>query len=213
MYKLINLLFFIAYSIHSLGQQSRTLELNLNLDVSLIDSQEVVVGDTGLVFTEISDKDFQEYLSGYKINCSIDSGKFVEGSGIYVKNICDETCTTFLYEYATINRITLPSDYDSGIAGMLFSPSCNQFLIYSSYDGPDYDNYYDHRAEIFIFNIAHGKGLNGIQQSFEYFTKSWSIENLIWVNEKTIALKIYEEEKQGDDTKNKFKYFLTDILK
>ncbi|MBK9425506.1 MAG: hypothetical protein IPN54_15465 [Bacteroidetes bacterium] len=107
----------------------------------------------------------------------------------------------------------LPSDYDSGILGMLFSPSCKQLLVYSSYDGPDFDKYYDHRAELFIFSIAHGEGLNGIRQKLQYYTKSWSIESIVWVNEKTIALKVYEGEKHGDDAMNKFKYYLTDLFK
>ncbi|MBK7970257.1 MAG: hypothetical protein IPK08_15670 [Bacteroidetes bacterium] len=152
-------------------------------------------------------------MSEYKINCKIDSGRFVEGSGIYVRQFCDEICETYLYEYKTNNRTMLPSDYDSGILGMLFSPSCKQFLVYSSYDGPDFDKYYDHRAELFIFNVAHGEGLNGIRQKLQYFSKSWSIESIVWVNEKSIALKIYEGEKHGDDAMNKFKYYLTDLFK
>ncbi|MBK9048419.1 MAG: hypothetical protein IPL74_17615 [Bacteroidetes bacterium] len=152
-------------------------------------------------------------MSDYKINCKIDSGKFVEGSGIYVRQFCDEICETYLYEHKTNNRTMLPSDYDSGILGMLFSPSCKQLLVYSSYDGPDYDKYYDHRAELFIFKVAHGEGLNGIRQKLQYYTKLWSIEKLIWVTEKSIALKIYEGEKHGDDTLINFKYYLTDLLK
>lgn len=213
MFKLIILYILIAFPTLSVGQQTGARDSSINFDVSVADSPEVAVGDTDLVLTEISEKEFQKYLSEYKISCKIDSGKFVEGSGIYVRQFCDEICETYLYEYKTNNRTILPSDYDSGISSMLFSPSCNQFLVYSSYDGPDYDKYYDHRAELFIFSIAHGEGLNGIRQQLQYFTKSWSIENLVWVNEKTIALKVYEGEKNGEDAINKYKFYLADFLK
>lgn len=213
MYKILLLSILIAFPTLSVGQQTDARDSILNFNVSRVNSPEVIVGDTDLVLTEISGKEFQSFLSEYKISCKIDSGKFVEGSGIYVKQFCDEICETYLYEHKTNNRTILPSDYDSGISGMLFSPSCKQFLVYSSYDGPDYDKYYDHRAELFIFSIAHGEGLNGIRQQLQYFTKSWSIENLVWVNEKSIALKVYEGEKQGDEALINFKYYLTDLFK
>lgn len=213
MYKILLLSILIAFPTLSVGQKTSARDSSINFDVSVADSPEVVVGDIDLVLTEISEKEFQKFLSEYKISCKIDSGKFVEGSGIYVRQFCDEICETYLYEHKTNQRTILPSDYDSGILGMLFSPSCNQFLVYSSYDGPDYDKYYDHRAELFIFSIAHGEGLNGIRQQLQYFTKSWSIENLVWVNEKSIALKVYVGEKLGDDTMNEFKYYMTDLFK
>lgn len=212
MCKLIFLFIFIAFPIHSACQQAGARDSSLNFNVSVVHLPEVAVGDTDLVLTDISEKEFQKFLSEYKISCKIDSGKFVDGSGIFVKQFCDEICETYLYEQKTNNRTILPSDYDSGISGMLFSPSCNQFLVYSSYDGPDYDKYYDHRAELFIFSIAHEEGLNGIRQQLQYFSKSWSIENLVWVNEKSIALKVYEGEKNGEDAINKYKFYLADFL-
>ncbi len=213
LFKLLILFFFIAFPALSIGQQAGELASIFNFDISVADSPEVVKEEIDLILTEISDKEFQKYLSEYKISCKIDSGKFVEGSGIYVRQFCDEICETYLYEYKTNQRTILPSDYDSGILGMLFSPSCNQFLVYSSYDGPDYDKYYDHRAELFIFSIAYGEGLNGIRQRLQYVSKSWSIENLVWVNEKSIALKVYEGEKNGENAINKYKFYLTDFLK
>lgn len=213
MFKLIILSIFITFPALSVGQKTSARDSSINSNVSVEASPEVVPEEIDLILTEISDKEFRKYLSEYKISCKIDSGRFVEGSGIYVKQFCDEICETYLYEHKTNNRTILPSDYDSGISGMLFSPSCNQFLVYSSYDGPDYDKYYDHRAELFIFSIAHGEGLNGIRQQLQYFSKSWSIEILVWVNEKSIALKVYEGEKQGDDAINKYKFYLADFLK
>ncbi|MBL7915441.1 MAG: hypothetical protein JNL49_10395 [Bacteroidia bacterium] len=213
MFKLLILSIFITFPALSVGQKTSARDSSHNFNGSAVHSPEVAVGDKDLVLTEISEKEFQKFLSEYKISCKIDSGKFVEGSGIYVRQFCDEICETYLYEQKTNNRLILPSDYDSGILGMLFSTSCNQFLVYSSYDGPDYDKYYDHRSELFIFSIAHGEGLNGVRQQLQYFSKSWSIENLVWVNEKSIALKVYEGEKQGDDSMNKYKFYLTDFLK
>lgn len=107
----------------------------------------------------------------------------------------------------------MPTDYDAGILSMLFSPSCSQLLICSSYDGPDFENYYSHRAEIFVFTVSIGNGLKGIKPALKFYTKDWSIDDIIWINDKTIALKVYEEPRQGDGSSNNYKYYKADIDK
>ena len=180
---------------------------------SLIIPYDTLFSDMNIVFTEISKKQFQSYSDKYKISCEIDSGQFIKGSEIYVRHDCNEICETSLCEKATNRRMAVPTDYDAGILSMLFSPSCSQLLICSSYDGPDFENYYSHRAEIFVFTVSTGNGLHGIKPSLKFYTKDWSIDDIIWVNDKTIALKVYEERRQGDGSSNNYKYYKTDLDK
>lgn len=180
---------------------------------SLIIPYDTLFSDMNLVLTEISKKQFQSYSSKSKISCQIDSGQFIKGSGIYVRHDCNEICETYLCEKATNRRMIVPTDYDAGILSMLFSPSCRQLLICSSYDGPDFEEYYNHRAEIFVFTVSTGYGLNGVKPALKFYTKDWSIEDIIWVNDKTIALKVYEERRQGDGSGNNYKYYKADLDK
>lgn len=160
-----------------------------------------------LNITEISKKEFQSYKAKYKTSCVLDSGEFISGSGLYVIHDCKEICETYLAERNTNRKILMPSTYDSGILKMLLSPSCNQLLVCSSYDGPDYGNYYEYRAEFFLFNVSTGIGAKGITPSLNYYTKDWSINNLTWVDENTIALELYNGTRTGNEKNLKFRYF------
>ncbi len=161
----------------------------------------------------ISKKEFMSYKNKYKMGCTLDSGHFISGSGLYVSHSCNEICETYLEEKATNRRMLMPSDYDAGILGMQLSPGCNQLLVCSSYDGPDYDDYYAYRAEIMAFNVTGGKGLHGIKPAFKYYTKDWSIEDVTWASDKTIALKIYEGSGGGLRTTVQYKYVKLDVDK
>lgn len=101
----------------------------------------------------------------------------------------------------------MPSDYDAGIQDMLFSPNCNQLIVCSSYDGPDYDNYYENRAEFYLFKIAGNQGLDSVKPYLRYSTKKWSIDDITWVDDNVIALKLYDEQRWGDGTGVNYKYF------
>jgi len=160
-----------------------------------------------LNFTEISRNDFQSYQAKYKTSCILDSGEFISGSNLCVVQEGKEICETYLAEGNTNKKMLMPSSYDAGILKMLLSPSCNQLLVCSSYDGPDYGNYYDYRAEIFLFNVSTGIGLKGITPGLNYHTKDWSIHNLTWVDEHTIALELYNETRRDKEENLKFRYF------
>jgi hypothetical protein len=105
----------------------------------------------------------------------------------------------------------LPCNHDQGILGLKLSPSCNQFIIYACYDLPNYYDYYEFRAEIFGFNIAQGKGLETITPSFEFVTKDWSITDLVWIDDKRIALKVYIDGIPSGGNNFGYKYFKTNL--
>ena len=164
-----------------------------------------------LNLTEISKNEFQSYIGKYKTGCVLDSGQFISGSGLYVIRDCKEICETYLAERNTNKKMLMPSTYDAGILKMLLSPSCNQLAVCSSYDGPDYGNYYEYRAEIFLFHVSTGTGLKGIKPALKYHTKDWSIHNLTWVDEHTIALELYNGMRTGNEDNLKFSYFKANL--
>lgn len=180
---------------------------------SLILYDDSLYNNLELNFTEISKNEFESYKRTYKTRCVLDSGNFISGSDLYVGHNCDKICETYLSERATNRKMLIPSNYDSGILSMLLSPECNKLVICSSYDGSDYENYYEERAEIFVFNVTTGIGLKGIKPDLKYYTKDWSIEDLTWVNGKTIVLKIYEENRWGDGSGISYKYLKADLYK
>lgn len=171
----------------------------------------LILDNDSLNFTEISKDEFQSYKGKYKTSCVLDSGQFISGSGLYVIQNCKEICETYLAERNTNRKMLMPSTYDAGILKMLLSPSCNQLVVCSSYDGPDYGNYYEYRAEIFLFNVSTGIGLKGIIPSLNYYTKDWSINDLTWVDENTIALELYNGTRTGNEDNLKFKYFKSNL--
>jgi hypothetical protein len=157
--------------------------------------------------------EFQHYKNNYKVSCEIDSGHFIKSSGLNVRHICDEVCETYLDEKSSNRILLMPSGYDAGILAMSFSPGCNKLLVCSSYDGADYANYYEDRAVIFVFKITKEYGLKGIQPACKFFTKDWSIADIVWINNKTIALKIYEEQHGGDGIDVHYRYFKMELNK
>lgn len=178
---------------------------------SLILYNDSLYGKLELKFTEISKNNFLSYKRKYKTSCVLDSGQFISGSGLYVIQGCEEICETYLAERNTNRKMVMPSNYDAGILQMLLSPSCHQLVICSSYDGSDYGNYYEYRAEIYLFNVSTGIGLKGITPSLKYYTKDWSINDLTWVDENTIALELYSGTRTGDDADLKFRYFKSNL--
>ncbi|MGJ1350725.1 hypothetical protein ACR79P_00055 [Sphingobacterium spiritivorum] len=191
------------------------IENNRNYDKkqSIEDSVEIyhdsLYFELELNFTEISEEEFHVYKDKYNTSCVIDSSHFIQGSYLYIAQDCKEICDTYLCEKSTNRKLRLPSGFDSGISTILLSPSCTRMIICSSYDGPDYSDYYENRAEMFVFSVTNGMGIRGIKPAFKYYSRKWSIEELTWVNEHTIALKVYE----ANQNTAQYKYLKTELSK
>jgi hypothetical protein len=161
----------------------------------------------------ISDSKFKDFQKAYKATCELDKSGFVNGKGLILDHYCKDICETYLIDKKEKIKLVLPSDYDQGIIGLIISPSCNQFIVYSSYDGPDYTNFYGHRAEVFGFTITQGQGIQTIKPSFKFHTKDWSIEEVIWVSDNEIAFKTYDESRSLANQDNlNYKYFKSKII-
>ena len=174
---------------------------------SLIILDDSLFTDIKLKLIEISKDDFQYYKKSYKTNCEIDSGGSISGAGLHIVHDCNEICDTYLAEDSTNRKLLLPSGFDAGVMWMLLSPSCNQMIIGSSYDGPDFEEYYNYRSEFSVFNINAIQGLKGVFPKFDFNSKNWSIDDVTWIDENSIALKTYSGRHSDNENVSKFKYF------
>lgn len=125
---------------------------------------------------------------------------------------CDEICETYLIERESNRRMYLPCNYDAGIIGASFSPNCNQLIVCSTYDNSYYDNYYNNRAEIYLYQIVGNDGLNSLKSTYQFSFKEWSIDHYVWMNNSEIGLMLYSEDRSGDGRNMKFQYFKASIV-
>lgn len=164
-----------------------------------------------LELKEITEQEFNNYERNYKRNCQIDSSGFISGKGLTLDTECHEICITSILEMESDEIMNLPCTYDQGILGLAFSTSCDQFVTYSCYDSPNYDNFYEYRSELIGFKISKEKGLGCIKPFFKYYTKDWSIAELIWITDKKITIKVYTEGIPSKGNDFHFKYYITEI--
>lgn len=163
---------------------------------------------------EISKSDYQNAQKNYKTSCAKDTNGFVKGKGLILGHYCEEVCDTYLIDKKTKIKLLLPSSYDQGIMGLLISPKCNQFIVFSSCDGSDYTDFYDFRAEIFGFTITKEQGLQAVKPAFMMSTKDWSMEKVIWISENEIAIKAYNEDRNlSNEDCLDYKYFKVGVNK
>lgn len=148
-----------------------------------------------------------EYLNGILAEANRsrhDSIDPLSARGLTLNADCDEICESYLMDKKSKAKKLLPSNFDQGIINLLFSPPKNRFVIYSSYDGPDYTNYYFYRAEIIVFEAPQTEGLDEVQEQSQFHLYNWSIEDAVWLDQKTLALKLYS----GSKNKNGgYQYF------
>lgn len=153
-------------------------------DIYFADS---LFADLHPVFTTIPKEKFEKLDS--IVECG--TGVFMRKTDLYTKSQCDEICQTFLIEKKTGKKLVLPCSYDAGILGLIASPSCDKFIIYSSYDSGDYKQYYDHGAELFGFAVTKEDGLQAIKPLFKYYFNDHLLNNVTWIDDQSIALDVY----------------------
>jgi hypothetical protein len=159
----------------------------------------------------ITEQEFAKYERNYRPTCQLDSSGFIKGKGLIMKTECEQICTTSLVEMGSDNLMILPCTYDQGILGLSFSNSCDQFITYSAYDSPDFNKYYQYRSELIGFKITQGTGLGCIKPFFKYYNEEWSIEKLIWVTDKKIAIRVYTQEMPAIGNGFHFQYYTTEL--
>jgi hypothetical protein len=164
-------------------------------------------------YAEISENEYKEHEKKNTSACVIGEGGAIKGTNLSFLTDCDETCENLLTDNNSGKTLLLPSSFDSGISGFVFSPSCEKFIVFSSYDGTDYDKYYSHRSEIRGFTFNGSKNLEDVRPSLKINSKEWSLEDLIWADENTVLLKVYEEDRSGAGESLHYKYLKASISK
>jgi hypothetical protein len=129
----------------------------------------------------------------------------------YITHCGEGYCSAFLLDYKTDERFYLDAPFDAGIKGMQLSKNKTYLVVYSSYDGPDYDDYYATRSTFTFYKIKKNKGIKGMIVYYSFESTEWSIEELIWINNNTLALKVYTGERNGDKIEGSFLYYTVKI--
>lgn len=127
--------------------------------------------------------------------------------GLTIDSECDEICETYLVDKRTRKKLLLPSSFDQGVMGLAPSPDHDRFVVYSSYDGPDYSSYYFYRAEIISYQLTEAKGLAAVHEQSSVHLYDWSIEDIVWVDDRTLVLKAYSGSKSSSGVNGGYSYF------
>lgn len=178
----------------------------------IIQSDSLYRADSSEIFTIRTKHSYYEFPTTHTYSTSYDYIGFIPEISCHLIGFCGSgMCEMYLLDYEIDEKTTLPCSFDAGINAFIFSPN-NQFLLLSStYDGPDYENYYDYRAEIILYKIEKEQGLKGLKPYRIFEIKDYSIEDVVWINEDSIALKIYEEGRMGSGIKGEYQYLKTNI--
>ena len=129
---------------------------------------------------------------------------------------CKWVCVNYLLDNETDEKMMLPDTFDGGVSGLKISASQKQVLMYLSYDGANYADYYPHRAEIIFMQIGEGKGFHELTNPKICIITEWSIEEIVWIDEKSIALKVYDKHEEVSNGRYYYhepvyQYFKTEI--
>ena len=128
-----------------------------------------------------------------------------------ISHCSESACNQFLLDNETDNAFSIPSGYDSGPSGLSISPENNYMVTYSSYYSDDFDDYYLYRSVLHIFSFAEGEGLQSVSYFKQFETGDWSIDEIIWEDNNTIALKTYIGNQPETDKYDEFIYLKVDI--
>jgi hypothetical protein len=104
------------------------------------------------------------------------------------------TCEGYLLDKNKDVKMCLPTSFDAGVRGPFISPDNSYMIVYSTYDRKEFQNAYSYRAELVFYDIGNAKNLNDIKLISNFTTENWSIASLVWVDENSFSLKIYEND-------------------
>lgn len=192
--KYLTFSFILFFALH-LSAQSETDSLIVDLKFKSISKE---------AFTNYLLKDVKRVTNEKESDST-----FFKKRGLTFIEYCDQICESGLKEDTTGKELWIAGSFDQGALSISFSQDRTYLLVCSSYDGSDYDNYYDFRADINIYRITDEKGIDGIQPYLIFQTKDMSIEDIVWVDKNTLALKIYTEDRYGSGENLTFKYLQT----
>ena len=111
----------------------------------------------------------------------------------------------FLVDKNNVSRLDLLSEFDAGSGMPLVSPLHSKLLTYASTDLFTYENYYDIRSNIIIYDLRNINHLDDIQNIWEYTTRKFEIIEAIWINENSLSLWVCDDRKNDQNGKTIYK--------
>jgi hypothetical protein len=163
--------------------------------VSVIENPNVTIDSTGLfvVQTKNYQYDFyqtQDYSSSYNYI------GFVPVINSHLIGFCGGgTCENYLLDNELDIKLELNSNYDAGLIDLKISPNSKLMALLSSYDNSDFENYYEYRAIIEILEINKDKSIKCIKHKYFLTSQKFSISEIIWIDNGTIAFKGYSSDR------------------
>lgn len=168
--------------------------------------------DSSGLFIVQTKKSYYELINAESYSSSYNYIGYIPTIKAHLINHCGEgACESYLLDNEADVKMVVPCDFDAGAIDLLISPSNTLMLVYSSYDGPDYANYYSFRSEFVIYQISKDGGIQELKLFKAFQTGDWSIQEIVWINDDMIALKIYEGNNSGNGPVGGYKYLKTTI--
>ena len=118
----------------------------------------------------------------------------------------DELNTLELVDARPGTRMDLPYTFDNGFHGFAVSPGGDRVLFFSSDDIPFWEAWYDHRADLITYHLTPGKGLAGMRTGLTFETGRFSIEEVVWVDDRSVAMKVYFGDQPDEVNAEKYTY-------
>lgn len=186
--------------------ETEFLKFKSNQKISIWPNPKVKIDSTGLFIVQTNNSIYRLYHT-QNYSSSYSYIGFVPEINSHLIGFCGGgTCQEYLLDNELDIKMELNSNYDSGLLDLNFSPNSKFMAILSSYDGPDFTNYYEYRAAIEINEIKKGKGIRHINPILNLTTKKLSITELVWIDENTIAIKGYTGERAENEINKEYEY-------
>jgi hypothetical protein len=113
-----------------------------------------------------------------------------------------------LIDSLTSVEYSLISIGDGAVVAPIPSPN-NQFLVY--YDNAIYD---DNNSFICVLKINSGQNTpDFLKEYMSYHSKDWAIEDVVWMNDRSFVLKVYEERYENNVNVKHFSYYQSLLFK
>jgi hypothetical protein len=158
---------------------------------SVQENPNVTIDSTGLFVVQTKNYEYnlyqtQDYSSSYNYI------GFVPDIKSHLIGFCGGgTCANYLLDNEFDIKLKLNSNYDAGLIELKTSPNSKLIALLSSYDGSDFENYYEYRAIIEILEIRKDNSIKGIKHKYFLTSQEFSISEIVWIDNQTIAFKGY----------------------
>lgn len=173
-----------------------------------LDSEEIEALDsTDFFFIRTRKGLVKLYADGVSDNFFSYHGYYHVLKSYHISYCIGGTCDDYLLDTLNAKMLQLPCFYDWGVEDFEFSLKLMQLAITSSYDSPEWDNVSSERSYIYLLKIDRPYKKPSVKPYKVLVSKEWSIQNLIWKDESTLYLRLYNQNRTQAELNSLFYYF------